>query len=248
MIGFFTRELRRAVLALMCAAGALFAFTLTPHPADAQSRAESADTSKSQQRDALPTIERQGRFIVEATPLPARPANVQNIAAQITGAANPLSAPAGFDVVRPVLLEQPLAFGYYFWDERALKASGRSGPIRVVVDLDAEQLYVYRSGMEIARTRITRGWAEHQTPTGVFPILEKDKDHYSSTYDDAPMPFNLRLTWPGVAIHGADVDNVSGTHGCIGVPLEFAEMLFANTRLGDTVLITDRWRPDIYGV
>ena len=116
-----------------------------------------------------------------------------------------------------------------------------------MVDLEAELLYVYRAGNEIARTKITRGWDENETPTGIFPILEKDADHYSSTYDNAPMPYNLRLTWPGVAIHGAEVDDMSATHGCIGIPLEFAEMLFTQMKVGDRVLITRNWRPEIYG-
>ena len=60
------------------------------------------------------------------------------------------------------------------------------------------------------------------------------------------MPYNLRLTWKGVAIHGAEVDSLSATHGCIGVPLEFARKQFANVRKGDKVLVTRNWRPEVY--
>jgi hypothetical protein len=35
----------------------------------------------------------------------------------------------------------------------------------------------------------------------VFTILEKEKEHYSSTYDDAAMPMMQRLTWDGIALH-----------------------------------------------
>ena len=146
-----------------------------------------------------------------------------------------------------VELDRPLEFGEHFWDEAYVRANAMRGTAQIVVDLEAEQLYVYRAGVEIARSKITRGWEEYKTPTGTFPILEKDADHYSSTYDNAPMPYNLRLTWKGVAIHGAEVDDVSATHGCIGVPLEFARKLFSNVRVGDKVIITRNWQRDIYG-
>lgn len=152
-----------------------------------------------------------------------------------------------FHVVHYVELDRPLAFGEHYWDESFVRARGMGGPAQIVVDLEAEQLYVYRAGAEIARAKITRGWEEYDTPTGVFPILEKDADHVSSTYKGAPMPYNLRLTWKGVAIHGAEVDDVSATHGCIGVPLEFARKLFANVRVGDKVLVTKNWHRDVYG-
>lgn len=141
-------------------------------------------------------------------------------------------------------IDEPLYFGDYFWDEQGVP---KKGAVRVVVDLEAEQLYVYKGGYEIARAKILRGWERWQTPTGTFKILEKDADHYSSTYDNAPMPYNLRLTWKGVAIHGSDVDDESATHGCVGIPLDFARMLFRNTRVGDPVLITNNWMRDVYG-
>ena len=141
-------------------------------------------------------------------------------------------------------IDAPLDFGDYFWDEQGVPNRGK---VRVVVDLAAEQLYVYKGGYEIARAKVLRGWQRWQTPTGTFKILEKDADHYSSTYDNAPMPYNLRLTWKGVAIHGADVDDVSATHGCVGIPLEFARTLFKYTRVGDPVLITNNWMRDVYG-
>jgi len=168
------------------------------------------------------------------------------IVATVPRAAAPARPGSQFPVDHYVELDRPLDFGEQFWDESFARANGARGPAQIVVDLAAEQLYVYRSGIEIARTRITRGWEEYGTPTGIFPILEKDADHRSSTYNNAPMPYNLRLTWQGVAIHGSEVDSVSATHGCIGVPLEFARKLFANVRKGDKVLVTRHWLPQVY--
>ena len=160
--------------------------------------------------------------------------------------AAPTQPRSPFAIDHYIELDRPLDFGEHFWDESFARASGARGSAQIVVDLAAEQLYVYRAGIEIARTKVTRGWEEYDTPTGIFPILEKDADHYSSTYNNAPMPYNLRLTWKGVAIHGAEVDSLSATHGCIGVPLEFARKLFANARKGDKVLLTRNWRPEVY--
>lgn len=152
-----------------------------------------------------------------------------------------LAAPKVHSVAQ---LESPLGFGDYFWDETGVP---QKGAVRIVVDIEAEQIYIYRGGWEIARAKVLRGWEKYRTPTGTFKILEKDADHYSSTYDNAPMPFNLRLTWKGVAIHGSDVDDISATHGCVGVPLEFARTLFKHVKVGDPVLITRNWMPNAYG-
>jgi lipoprotein-anchoring transpeptidase ErfK/SrfK len=51
------------------------------------------------------------------------------------------------------------------------------------------------------------------------------------------MPYMLRLTDDGVAIHGSNVRQGRATHGCIGVPLGFAKMLFATASKGDPVFI-----------
>ncbi|MDZ7589072.1 MAG: L,D-transpeptidase family protein [Parasphingorhabdus sp.] len=153
-----------------------------------------------------------------------------------------IAANAGPRVDTYAQIPAPLYFGDSFWDE----SGAPNAPAQIVVDLEAEQLYVYRGGVEIARAMIARGWEEYATPEGSFPILEKDADHVSSTYGGAPMPYNLRLTWAGVAIHGADVDDMAATHGCIGVPMDFARKLFRNMRVGDRVLVTRNWRPDLY--
>ena len=85
---------------------------------------------------------------------------------------------------------------------------------------------------------ILYGADEKETPVGVFPILAKIKNHKSITYGDAPMPYTLRLTGDGVSIHGSDVRWGRATHGCIGVPVDFAHKLFDDVSKGDQVTIT----------
>lgn len=152
------------------------------------------------------------------------------------------AAPADFANVNTVIeLDEPLYYGEYVWDEEGAPA----GSLKVVVDLENELLYVYRGGVEIGRATILYGADHKPTPTGVFPILEKRKDHISNIYH-LPMPYMLRLTWGGIAIHGSEVEEGYATHGCVGLPEEFAAILFAQAKVGDRVLITNNWLPDAY--
>ncbi|KUR72747.1 hypothetical protein AQZ52_05840 [Novosphingobium fuchskuhlense] len=138
-------------------------------------------------------------------------------------------------VVRSILkIDEPIKFGQYFWDESAAK----TGPIVVTVDLEARTISVFRDGHEIGAAAILKGYGTKPTPTGVFPISEKDADHVSNIYD-APMPWMLRLTSDGITIHGSKVERGYATNGCIGVPDAFAKRLFGVASLGDKVIITD---------
>ena len=80
----------------------------------------------------------------------------------------------------------------------------------IIVSIPEQLVYVYRNGIRIAVSTCSTGKAGHDTPTGVFTILEKAKVHYSSTYDEAPMPNMERLTWNGVALHAGNLPGLSG--------------------------------------
>jgi L,D-transpeptidase catalytic domain len=114
-----------------------------------------------------------------------------------------------------------------------------SGPVIVIVSLPDQRLFVYRNGVRIATSSCSTGKLGHATPTGVFKILQKDKNHHSSTYNNAPMPYMNRLTWSGVALHAGQLPGYPASHGCVRLPKEFAERLFGVTKLGMTVVIAD---------
>ena len=130
-------------------------------------------------------------------------------------------------------VRSPMSYGDFRWDDKGVPA----GPTWVRVDLDSQILSVFRSGEEIGTAVILYGADGVPTPTGKFPILAKLRDHRSVTYDNAPMPFTLRLTADGVSIHGSNVRWGFATHGCVGVPAEFAARLFDAVKTGDEVLI-----------
>jgi len=112
------------------------------------------------------------------------------------------------------------------------------GPLLVVVDLSRQLATVYRNGVRIGVTTVSTGKPGHDTPTGVFTILQKDANHRSSIYNNAPMPFQQRLTWDGVALHAGGLPGYPESHGCVHLPYAFARVLFAATRHGTTVIIT----------
>lgn len=160
---------------------------------------------------------------------------VQDISAQLQAeAANPTG---GAFTVNSILdiPAGPFRYGDWYWDESAAPEKGK---LIVTVDLEARVASVFRGGHEIGTAVALLGTKKHPTPLGTFPILTKEKDNISEKYDNAPMPWTLRLTWDGIAIHGSPVINGYASHGCIGVPNEFAEKLFSKARRGDLVIIT----------
>lgn len=137
------------------------------------------------------------------------------------------------EIVRSVLnIAKPMHFGDFVWNDDRIP----DGPVWVRVDLTRQLLSVFRGGHEIGTAVILYGTDGKPTPTGSFIIKEKRADYHSRSYN-APMPFMLRLTDDGVAIHGSNVRQGFATHGCIGIPLGFARLLFAAAHKGDIVAI-----------
>ena len=146
----------------------------------------------------------------------------------------PAADPGTFVVKRVLPIDGPFRHGDFVWDDAGVPA----GPMVVTIDLAAQTLSVFRDGYEIGSAVILYGATDKPTPLGRFAISQKDADHVSSIYG-SPMPYMLRLTNDGVSIHGSDVKWGRATHGCVGVPTEFAKKLFAAVKLGDLVIVTD---------
>lgn len=154
--------------------------------------------------------------------------------------AMPLAAPAGAQgtlvatAAELTAQAETLAPGDWVW----APALSPAGPVTVFVDLTRQTATVYRNGVRIGVSTISSGKPGHETPTGVFVILQKDADHRSNLYDDAPMPFQQRLTWDGIALHAGALPGYPQSHGCIRLPLEFAKRLFGVTEMGGTVIVS----------
>ena len=150
-----------------------------------------------------------------------------------------LAAPIVAGFPRAIAQEAPdpasLKPGQFTWHpERAPE-----GPVVVLVSLPQQWVLVYRNGTRIGASTCSTGKPGHSTPSGVFVILQKDKNHHSSTYNNAPMPYMERLTWQGIALHAGNLPGYPASHGCVRLPLEFARLLFGVTGLGTPVIIAD---------
>jgi lipoprotein-anchoring transpeptidase ErfK/SrfK len=131
--------------------------------------------------------------------------------------------------------EVSLEAGDYVWHpERSVQ-----GEVEIVVSIPLQRAFVYRAGTLIGVTTVSTGRQGHETPVGTFNILEKRREHYSSLYNGAPMPFMQRLTWDGIALHAGQIPGRPASHGCVRLPLEFARLLFPVTRVGASVHIVD---------
>ena len=111
-------------------------------------------------------------------------------------------------------------------------------PIMAIVSIKTQQVTFYDAEGWILRAPVSTGTAGRETPAGIFAVIEKDKDHHSSLYDDAWMPNMQRITWNGVALHGGPLPGHAASHGCVRMPYDFAEKLFDKTWIGMRVIIS----------
>jgi hypothetical protein len=136
---------------------------------------------------------------------------------------------------RPVLeVAAALKPGEYVWAPEL----SRQGPALLVVNLATQRAVLFRNGVPIAASTVSSGKEGHETPTGVFTILQKRREHYSNLYNNAPMPNMQRLTWDGIALHAGNLPGYPASHGCIRLPMDFSKLLFDVTSLGMTVVLT----------
>jgi len=153
--------------------------------------------------------------------------------------ASPLATPGARAASGGIAAIKALKHGEFVWRP---EISPR-GPVVVVVSLPHQLVHVYRNGVSIGVSTCSTGARGHETPTGVFTILQKRKEHYSSTYNNAPMPHMQRLTWRGIALHAGHLPGYPASHGCIRLPMQFSELLFSVTQHGTPVIIADHDTP-----
>ena len=112
-----------------------------------------------------------------------------------------------------------------------------AGPVTVHVDLSRQLVTVYRNGVRIGVSTTSTGRRGYETPTGVFTVLQKKRRHRSNLYSNAPMPYMIRLTWDGIALHGGAVRDGPASHGCIRLPMAFARELYRVMPMGGAVVV-----------
>jgi len=112
--------------------------------------------------------------------------------------------------------------------------------VLIVVSKSSQEMYVFEDGELWGASPVSTGKRGKETPSGVFPILQKRRHHRSNLYSNSPMPYMQRMTWDGIAIHQGRLPGYPASHGCIRLPRDFARGLFQLTgRNTTTVVVTD---------
>ena len=97
--------------------------------------------------------------------------------------------------------------------------------------------YVYRADKLVGASTISAAKRGMVTPLGFWSVLEKRRLYRSKKYDNAPMPFMQRIDSYGIAFHGGKTPGFPASHGCIRLPMKFAEKLYGLTKVGSKVVI-----------
>ncbi|WP_235512450.1 L,D-transpeptidase family protein [Sphingomonas sp. Leaf17] len=153
------------------------------------------------------------------------------MAVAMPAAAEDIAPASAVALVESAAMLEP---GKFVWSDPAT-----AEPVTIVISLPLQRAYVYRGKALVAATTVSTGMDGKETPVGIYPILQKNRDHRSNLYNDAPMPFMQRLTWDGIALHAGRNPGFPDSHGCIRLPISFARNLFAITNVGTTVVVTD---------
>ncbi len=123
--------------------------------------------------------------------------------------------------------------GQYVWEKRASAAKD----LRIIAVIDIQRIYVFDGDTLVAFSTMSSGKKGHPTPTGTFKILQKNVDHKSNIYSNAPMPYMQRLTWDGIALHAGHIPGYAASHGCLRLPLPFAKALYGVTKMDQVVTV-----------
>ncbi|SFV56621.1 hypothetical protein MNB_SV-8-190 [hydrothermal vent metagenome] len=111
----------------------------------------------------------------------------------------------------------------------------------IVVDLSEQKAYAIEDGYIVFEGRISSGKIGRETPNGEFKILQKKRKHVSNLWPKpnggAKMPYMMRLTNSGIAMHLGYVPNRPASHGCIRLKNGFAQKMYRWARVGTPVYV-----------
>ena len=103
-----------------------------------------------------------------------------------------------------------------------------AGDVWVRIDLSDQEMTVYLDGAELDAWPVSTARAGKFTPTGLFHVQAMKRMHYSTLYDNAPMPHSLFFSG-NFAIHGTtQVDRLGApaSAGCIRLHPDNARTLY----------------------
>ena len=126
-----------------------------------------------------------------------------------------------------------LAPGDFVWAEQV----PAEGDAKIIIDLLTQTAYAYRGDVLVGAASVSSAKTGMVTPLGFWKVLEKRKEYRSKKYNNASMPFMQRIDEYGIALHGGVNPGFPASHGCVRMPMKFAEKLFGLTKVGTEVII-----------
>lgn len=122
---------------------------------------------------------------------------------------------------------------------------------KIIVDRTKQLIYAYDGDTLFMKQKVSTGILATPTPRGIFTIFKKTPSRYmqgpipgiSTMYYDLPgVPWNLYFTNEGAVFHGAYWHEEFGhphSNGCVNLPMNKAEELYAWADLGTKVIVRD---------
>lgn len=123
--------------------------------------------------------------------------------------------------------------GEYLW----ATSIPTDGDTKVIIDRLTQTAYIYKGDKLVGVSSVSTAKQGHITPLGEWSILEKRPFYRSKKYDNAPMPWMERIDEYGIALHGGGTPGYPESHGCIHLPMKFAQKLYGLTKIGTKVII-----------
>jgi hypothetical protein len=109
--------------------------------------------------------------------------------------------------------------------------------LRIEISLDEQKAELIKEGVPVFTAPISSGRKGFATPTGEFVITDKKRDHTSSIYKEAKMPFFMRLSCKDFGLHEGILPGRPASHGCIRLPGSAARKFFKEIPIGTWVTI-----------
>ena len=126
--------------------------------------------------------------------------------------------------------------------------NGDIGYTYIEVSLDEQHMWYYQDGELKIDTPVVTGLdtEERRTPTGVYAVLDKLRDHtMSGSYGTAFCRYTLAYNIDGICIHdaswrgsfGGDIWRYNGSHGCVNTPSDVMAQLYEMVDLNTPIVI-----------
>ena len=111
----------------------------------------------------------------------------------------------------------------------------------ILVDLSEQMAYAIENESIMFEGRISSGKIGRETPEGEYTILQKKRMHRSNLWPKpkggAKMPYMMRLSNDGIAMHLGYVPKRAASHGCIRLTNGFSQKMYAWAKVGTKVLV-----------